>query len=91
MTAEIGDTWLFGADSDPYKVAMFRAASRAHGQCIRDGGDAACLATTATADADADADADANDSSSSQAPSDDDDVAALRTFERLLMIGTEHT
>ena len=85
MTAEIGDTWLFGADSDPYKVAMFRAASRAHGQCIRDGGDAACLATTATADADA------NDSSSSQAPSDDDDVAALRTFERLLMIGTEHT
>ena len=35
VTAEIGDTWMFGADADPLKVALFRAASRCHSQCVQ--------------------------------------------------------
>lgn len=33
VTAEIGDTWIMGANSDPAKVAKFRAASRARARC----------------------------------------------------------
>ena len=35
ISAEIGDTWMFGADADPLKVGLFRAASRIHAQCSR--------------------------------------------------------
>merc|ERR1712178_628885 len=28
VTAEIGDTWIYGASTDPLRVARFRAASR---------------------------------------------------------------
>ncbi len=37
VDAEIGDTWMFGADADPRKVALFRAASRVHAGCVRRG------------------------------------------------------
>jgi hypothetical protein len=33
---EIGDTWVFGVQSDPLKAANFRAASRARAACIDD-------------------------------------------------------
>ena len=29
VTAELGDTWMMGANADPLKVAQYRAASRA--------------------------------------------------------------
>jgi len=45
VTAEIGDTWMMGATSDPLKVALYRAASRAHSACVRAGGDTACVGT----------------------------------------------
>ncbi len=48
VTAEIGDTWMMGANSDPLKISLFRGASRAHAACIRDG-DAACLGKNASA------------------------------------------
>lgn len=31
---EIGDTWVFGVQSDPLKTANFRAASRLRAACI---------------------------------------------------------
>jgi hypothetical protein len=34
VTAEIGDTWIQGASSDPLKVALFRSASRQRAKCI---------------------------------------------------------
>jgi len=37
VEAEIGDTWMMGADADPLKVALFRSASRVHQACVRDG------------------------------------------------------
>eukprot|EP00038_Savillea_parva_P009725 m.185439 g.185439 ORF g.185439 m.185439 type:complete len:909 (-) comp16452_c0_seq1:57-2783(-) len=37
VTAEIGDTWIQGADSDPLKVAQYRAASRLRQACITSG------------------------------------------------------
>lgn len=50
VTAELGDTWIMGADADPKKIALFRAASRLHAACARGGscvqqagGDAAVL------------------------------------------------
>jgi hypothetical protein len=43
VTQEIGDTWIYGASSDPLKVAQFRAASRLYGACMREGGLSACL------------------------------------------------
>ncbi|WIA38239.1 hypothetical protein OEZ86_001582 [Tetradesmus obliquus] len=36
VTGEIGDTWVFGVQSDPLKTANFRAASRARAACIDD-------------------------------------------------------
>ena len=33
VSAEIGDTWVFGADADPLKIGLFRAASRIHSRC----------------------------------------------------------
>ncbi|KAF6263057.1 hypothetical protein COO60DRAFT_1635480 [Scenedesmus sp. NREL 46B-D3] len=36
VTGEIGDTWVFGVQSDPLKTANFRAASRARAACIAD-------------------------------------------------------
>ena len=69
VTAELGDTWIMGANSDPYKVAIFRAAAREYNQCMLNGGEAACLGSNPTAE----------------------DIAALRSFERLLMVVTEHT
>eukprot|EP00937_MAST-01D_sp_MAST-1D-sp2_P004061 g4061.t1 len=42
VEAEIGDSWVFGADADPLKVALFRAAQREYGRCMARGGDAAC-------------------------------------------------
>lgn len=33
---EIGDTWVFGVQSDPLKTANFRAASRLRAACIAD-------------------------------------------------------
>lgn len=40
---EVGDTWIFGVQSDPLKTANFRAASRARAACIAD---AACPSDT---------------------------------------------
>jgi hypothetical protein len=37
ITAEIGDTWLYGVPSDPLKVAQFRAALRAREDCLDQG------------------------------------------------------
>ena len=37
VTAEIGDTWIFGASTDPVKVAMYRAASRLRAACVTEG------------------------------------------------------
>ena len=37
VTAEIGDTWIMGTSADPKKVALYRAASRAHAACTRRG------------------------------------------------------
>lgn len=34
VTAEIGDTWIRGASSDPLKVALFRSASRQRSMCM---------------------------------------------------------
>jgi hypothetical protein len=34
VTAEIGDTWIQGASSDPLKVALFRSASRQRAMCM---------------------------------------------------------
>ena len=34
VTAELGDTWIGGASSDPLKVALFRSASRQRARCI---------------------------------------------------------
>jgi len=34
VTAEIGDTWIQGASSDPLKVALFRSASRQRAKCL---------------------------------------------------------
>jgi len=36
FSGEIGDTWIFGVQSDPVKTANFRAASRARAACIAD-------------------------------------------------------
>jgi hypothetical protein len=38
VTAEIGDTWVFGAAADPLRTANFRAAARARAACIADTG-----------------------------------------------------
>jgi hypothetical protein len=37
VTAEIGDTWIHGASTDPLKVALFRSASRERAKCIAAG------------------------------------------------------
>ena len=37
VTAEIGDTWIYGADSDPLKVAQYRAVLRLRSECIARG------------------------------------------------------
>ena len=66
VTAEIGDTWIYGASADPLKVALFRAASRAYGACMNGH---TCVDDMA----------------------DEKQVAALRTFERILMVNAEHT
>ena len=79
VTAELGDTWLMGANADAYKVAIFRAASREYTKCMRSGGEAACLGTSSSEAA-----------GNTKQPT-ASDVAALRTFERLLMVATEHT
>ena len=34
---EIGDSWIMGANADPLKIALTRAASRIHSQCVRQG------------------------------------------------------
>lgn len=79
ITQEIGDTWVFGADADPYKIATYRAATRAYAECMKHGGDVSCLARSPNS-------ADYHLESMS-----DDRVAALRAFERLLLVSTEHT
>jgi hypothetical protein len=38
VTAEIGDTWVHGAASDPQKLAFLRAAGRAVEACLAPGG-----------------------------------------------------
>eukprot|EP00756_Hemistasia_phaeocysticola_P025669 Hpha_TRINITY_DN16017_c0_g10::TRINITY_DN16017_c0_g10_i1::g.118061::m.118061 len=40
-TADWGDQWLTGVSTDPYRLAAFRALSRARNKCVREGG---CLA-----------------------------------------------
>jgi hypothetical protein len=76
VTAEIGDTWMMGANADPLKVALFRAAQRAHAECVRKGGVNACLVGAETG-----AHADPSPAS----------VEKFRTFERLIMTAGEHT
>lgn len=34
VTQEIGDTWIYGVPSDPYKVARYREGARLRQQCI---------------------------------------------------------
>lgn len=93
VTQEIGDTWMMGASSDPKKVAHFRAASRAHTACITDCGDACCL-SAASADSGSVGSKVRNILGPPPPPPPQPspkEVAALRTFERLLMTVTEHT
>lgn len=40
VTAEIGDTWIYGVASDPQKEAQFRALLRLRGDLLRDGASA---------------------------------------------------
>jgi len=35
FTEEIGDTWIYGVPSDPYKVAAFRGIMRVRGECVK--------------------------------------------------------
>lgn len=37
VTAEIGDTWIYGVQSDPLKTANYRAMARARAQCLSAG------------------------------------------------------
>ena len=37
VTAEIGDTWIYGASTDPLKVAWYRAAARLRAACLAGG------------------------------------------------------
>ena len=37
LTHEIGDSWIYGASTDPVKVATTRAAMRARAQCVKAG------------------------------------------------------
>eukprot|EP00658_Telonema_sp_P-2_P085848 TRINITY_DN987_c0_g1_i3.p1 TRINITY_DN987_c0_g1~~TRINITY_DN987_c0_g1_i3.p1 ORF type:complete len:574 (-),score=102.35 TRINITY_DN987_c0_g1_i3:366-2087(-) len=37
ISQEIGDTWLYGVPSDPYKNVMFREMSRARRECLEEG------------------------------------------------------
>lgn len=37
VTDEIGDTWIYGIQSDPLKVAQFRSILRLRANCIREG------------------------------------------------------
>lgn len=37
ITAELGDTWMMGANADPLKVAQYRQVSRAYRACLEDG------------------------------------------------------
>lgn len=37
VTLEIGDTWIYGVGSDPWKTAQFRALMRARKACLADG------------------------------------------------------
>ena len=37
VTTEFGDVWIQGIQSDPLKIAVYRAASRAHAECINTG------------------------------------------------------
>lgn len=48
VTAELGDTWTMGLTADPLKVALYRAAAREYGKCIRRG-DVACVGDGDTA------------------------------------------
>eukprot|EP01105_Mastigella_eilhardi_P016897 TRINITY_DN3872_c0_g1_i1.p1 TRINITY_DN3872_c0_g1~~TRINITY_DN3872_c0_g1_i1.p1 ORF type:complete len:728 (+),score=198.55 TRINITY_DN3872_c0_g1_i1:284-2467(+) len=41
VTSEIGDTWIYGIPSDPYKLAQWGAVSRVVRDCI-DAGDSEC-------------------------------------------------
>ena len=35
VSAEIGDTWIHGASTDPLKVSLFRSASRQRAKCLQ--------------------------------------------------------
>lgn len=37
VTAELGDTWMMGANADPLKVAQYRQLSRAYRSCLEAG------------------------------------------------------
>lgn len=77
VSAELGDTWIMGADADPKKVALFRAASRAHATCLKDGRQqcaARCISQPGLNET-----------------SHDTSEETLRGFERLLMVAGEHT
>ena len=49
VDAEIGDTWIFGTSADSKKVALYRAASRAHAACVRSQSAAACASVNGEA------------------------------------------
>ena len=72
---------MMGADADPLKVALFRAASREYARCVARGGDAACVGGAGNGENGGNGGNGGN----------DDGVARLRTFERLMMTGGEHT
>lgn len=37
VVGEIGDTWIYGVSSDPWKIANYRAAARARAKCLATG------------------------------------------------------
>jgi hypothetical protein len=38
LTDEVGDTWIHGMQSDPFKTRAFRAMQRARSGCVAAGG-----------------------------------------------------
>jgi hypothetical protein len=86
VTAEIGDTWIYGASTDCRKVAAFRAISRARLACSG-ADDAEGAEGTRSARGEGKAQA----LQARELPSCGCTVREMRNFERLLMVGGEHT
>jgi hypothetical protein len=84
VTAEIGDTWIYGASTDCKKIAAFRAISRARLSCAGASDDAVSASSSTHGQQHAQEQAQA-------LPSCGCTLREMRNFERLLMVGGEHT